>query len=96
MNDFDFLRDHGYGVVYGEKAVRQKIIDLAIKSPKERTMTYEQATADLELVEVGVAKVTLPHHLYPEVEGNTCEFTDEVGYVTDEGTVAAPADVTIH
>ena len=89
MNDFDFLRDHGYGVVYGEKAVRQKIIDLAIKSPiKERTMTYEQATADLELVEAGVAEVA--------IVGEGSEATEEVGFVTDEGVVATPADVTIH
>lgn len=92
MNEFDFLRKHGFGVVYGEKAVRQKIIDLAIKSPKERTMTYEQATADLELVEAGVAEIAIKL----DAEGNPIEATEEVGFVTDEGVVATPADVTLH
>jgi len=92
LNDFDFLRDHGYGIVYGEKAVRQKIIDLAIKSRKERTMTYEQATTDLELVEAGVAEVAIKF----DAEGNPIAITEEVGFVTDEGVVASPADVTVH
>ena len=31
MNDFDFLKQYGFGVVYGEKAVREKIEELACK-----------------------------------------------------------------
>jgi len=36
--EFDFLKQHGYGVVYGADAVRQKIIELGHLDPKERKM----------------------------------------------------------
>jgi hypothetical protein len=31
QGEFDFLRNHGFGVVYGEKEVRQKIKELGRK-----------------------------------------------------------------
>ena len=61
-------------------------------------MTYEQATEDLAVIEApvsAVAEVTaaLSKHFPPEGD---ILITDEVGYVTDEGDVATPADVTVH
>lgn len=53
-------------------------------------MTYEQATKDLELLEVGVAEASII-----SAEGSA-ETIEEV-FVTDEGIVGeAPADVTVH
>jgi CBS domain-containing protein len=36
--EFDFLKQHGYGVVYGADAVRAKIIELGRLSQKEKNM----------------------------------------------------------
>ena len=63
-------------------------------------MTYEQATADLAVTEAsvgGVAEVAASKHFLVDAKGNLVECTaEEVGFVTDEGTVATPADVTVH
>jgi len=39
MNEFDFLKQHGYGVVYGADAVRAKINSLGHNKNKEKQMT---------------------------------------------------------
>lgn len=41
MQEFDFLRKHGYGVVYGAEAVKQKIIELGSVEPKGKNNMNE-------------------------------------------------------
>ena len=62
-------------------------------------MTYEQATADLAVTPVEVAEVAAisTKHFRINEDGSRTEISeDDIGFVTDEGSVASPSDVTVH
>jgi len=46
MGEFDFLRNHGFGVVYGAEAVKQKIIELGHTDPTRKKNMNDTITID--------------------------------------------------
>lgn len=48
MNDFDFLRKHGYGVVYGEEATRKLINTLGHNGPRKGNKMNEITEVTVE------------------------------------------------
>lgn len=48
--EFDFLRQHGFGVCYGAKAVKQKIFELGHCDPIKEITMNENTQATMEFV----------------------------------------------
>lgn len=106
--EFDFLRQHGFGVVYGAEEVKQKIIELGhlateggIQEPEGKKMNIESTTVT-PVTEAGLAEAALYSFneatgQFEDADGNAVEVTtEEAGYTQSEGDIASPADVTLN
>lgn len=85
MNDFDFLREHGYGVVYGAEEVRRKIIELSNNEEEDKMeQTIENTVSRPFTDEELHAILAQPFLVSTDTEDE--DDADKVGY-TDAGTL---------
>ena len=79
MNDFDFLREHGYGVVYGEKNVRKLINQLGHTDPRKgNDMNVETTDTPVELTP------TEAPALAPDAPASEVQFVQDEAFSEDE------------
>jgi len=82
MNDFDFLKDHGFGVVYGEKNVRKLINQLGHTDPRKgndmNDIALEQIDATVELTPTEAPAIT------PDAAAGEVQFVQDEAFSEDE------------